>query len=102
MSWDTLVVGNFRIKEGVDEEEKKEILKDAKRTFECEIGWDEEWEEYSFEDVNWLSHVREEKIEEWIEKWKEKLERWNVSLYYLSEADERWSSGDEEEDENGE
>lgn len=87
MSWETLVVGSLAFKSGTPEEIKLQILEELEEVLETTIEYDARWQEWKFEDVNWTSHVSEEKIRKVYNKWRPFFTRFSVSLYYLSEAD---------------
>ena len=88
MSWETLCVGQMKFKEGVSEEEKEEILDEFEEVLEVRPKYDERWEEYSWDDVNWVSHVEGEKIWQVLKKWRHKLEYFSCSNYFLNEPHE--------------
>ena len=88
MSWETLVVGQLKFKENVNEEEKKKIIKEFEDVLECKLTWDEKWNEYTFQDVNWISHVSGEEILKAFKKWRHKLKYFSCSNYYLNEPHE--------------
>lgn len=88
MSWETLVVGNFKLKENIDEKIKENIISELERVLECKIKENDDYDDYEFQDVNWVSHIRGEKIKEVVEKYKDYFVYFEVSIYYLNEADE--------------
>ncbi len=101
MSWETLINGHISFKSGVPESFKYRIIVELEEVFEAELVWDGRWGEYKVEDVNWTSHVEEEKIEEVYRKWKPFFKQFSVSLYYLSEADYDKCAEDEDQDTAG-
>ena len=90
MSWETLVVGHLKFKDNIRDDVKEKILKEAKDVFECEIKWDEEWKEYNFQDVNWVSHVDDEKITAFFKQYEKFFNDYSASLYYLTEPYYNW------------
>jgi len=88
MSWETLVTGTFYFKEKVPEDKKEEVLAQLEDTLETDSRWNSSYKEYSFESLNWNSHVEGRGIKEAVERSKEYLEEFECSLYYLSESDE--------------
>ena len=87
MSWETLVVGNFRFKKG-DRELKKKIIDEIETAIECKVKYDRKWHEYVFQDVNWSSHVKGENIKKVVEKYQNWFVYFNASVFYLGESDE--------------
>jgi len=98
MSWDTLVTGSVAFKSGTPENLKLKIIDELEEVLETTLEWDAKWQEYNFEDLNWTSHVSEEKIGEVYERWKLFFRRFSVSLYYLNEADYDEYAEDEDQD----
>ena len=94
MSWETLVVGHFKLKEDIGEDIEKKIISELEEVLECEIKYDDGYDEYEFEDVNWVSHVRGDKIKEVVEKYKDYFVYFESSVFYLNEADENISLSD--------
>ena len=88
MSWETLVVGNFRFKKGISRELKKKIKNELDLAVECKAKYSKKWKEFEIQDVNWVSHVKGENIVEVIKKYKKHFEYVSISIYYLTEADE--------------
>jgi len=94
MSWKTLVVGNFSFVFNVDGKLKQNTIEDIESVVESKVltekeRWDMYGKNYWIEDVNWSSHVSEDKIREVMNKYKDILDTFDVSLYYLVEPDER-------------
>ena len=84
MSWETLVVGELKLKEGISKEEESKILRDFEEVLECKLGEAaRDGECYSFQDINWSSHVAGEKIAKVVEKYRNKIEYFDCSIYYL-------------------
>jgi len=87
MSWETLVTGHFSFKSGVPDSVKHRIIEELEEVLEAELKWNSKWELYEVHDVNWSSHVDEDRIKEFHRKWKHFFKMFSVSLYYLSDAD---------------
>jgi len=87
MSWSTFVIGYLRLAGDIDEKTKKQILADFEEALETAPEYKEKTGEYKFEDLNWSSHVEGEKIHQVFEKWKDYIDMFALSLYYLDEAD---------------
>lgn len=85
MSWETLVIGSFVFRDEVNEAVKKTIIKKLESVIECHVEYSETLHDYMFEDVNWSSHVSEDKIEEFVENYAEYLKYFSYSLYYLND-----------------
>lgn len=88
MSWETLTVGTVRFKQGIGRELKKRIIKEIEEVVECKIKYSKKWKEYEISDINWVSHVKGENIAEVIKKYRKYLDYAEISIYYLTEADE--------------
>lgn len=84
MSWEALVIGSFIFRDEVNEAAKKTIIKKLESVIECHVEYLETLHAYVCEDVNWSSHVSEDKIEEFVKKYAEYLRYFSYSLYYLS------------------
>jgi len=94
MSWETLVVGDFSFVDNVDSTLKQEAIIDIENAIESKVltakeRWGRDGKDYWIEDVNWTSHVSEDEIREVMGKYKDILDTFTVSLYYLLEPDER-------------
>jgi hypothetical protein len=93
MSGETLIVGSFRLKDSLREEEKRLLIDRIKNSLELpadvnSIGYgafNEKYEggAYYFCHVNWNSYLDEEKIEGLLKQIGDKLENYDVTLYYL-------------------
>lgn len=94
MSWETLVVGNFAFMGEVSEGDKSRVLEELEEVLEAKIEWDEEFEVYKFQDVNWMSHINSEEISVVVKKNKHLLDCFDCSIYDLSEPDEEVSMRD--------
>lgn len=83
------MVGHFKLKEDIGEDIAKKIISELEEVLE-----DDGYDEYEFEDVNWVSHVRGDKIKEVVEKYKDYFVYFESSVFYLNEADENISLSD--------
>jgi len=93
MSWETLTTGFILIKNATDEDinlikSYLELGKNETETIKIEKEGDITM--IDFTSVNWNSHISEEKIDELLEKLKNKMTDCGISLYYLDEADYNW------------
>ena len=88
MGWETLIIGNFEFKNNIEETIKQKIIEDLKCVLECDVDYNEEWNEYHFEFVNWNSHISGENIEKVVKKYKKYLKYFCISIYYLDEPHE--------------
>ena len=95
MSWETLVIGSFTFKEEVDESEQKQVIYELEEVLECTIKWNDKYKIWDFQDINWSSHVQAETIKPVVERYSQSFREFDLSLYYLSEADE-WIRIDED------
>jgi len=101
LSWATLVTGYVAFKKGTPEELKQKILEELKEALEADFEYNETDGEYHVEDLNWHSHVTEEKIEAIYQKWKPFFNVFSISLYYLNEADYDEYMEDDDDDDAG-
>jgi predicted site-specific integrase-resolvase len=114
MSWETLVVGNVVFKPSVPLEERRRIVRKIKEELELPSSdspyrkyeaylerYDDDYEEdsFSFQHVNWMSHVDEDIIENLLEEIKPMLKSYSISLYYLGESDADYYYDEDEEEE---
>ncbi|MCL7395910.1 MAG: hypothetical protein LZ167_00600 [Thaumarchaeota archaeon] len=93
MSWETLVVGSFKLKDSLSKEERRLLIDRIKNSLELPADVDsvrygafnEKYEggAYYFCHVNWNSYLDEEKIESLIREIRDKIENYDVTLYYL-------------------
>jgi hypothetical protein len=93
MSWETLIVGSFRLKDSLSMEERKLLIDRIKNSLELPADVDsagygafnEKYEDgiYYFCHVNWSSNLSEEKIEELLKQIGNEVERYDITLYYL-------------------
>ena len=95
MSWETLVTGSFAFKADIEESRQKEVISELEEVLECEIKWNDKYKIWDFQDINWSSHVQAETITPVVEKHLALFNEFELSLYYLSEADE-WIRIDED------
>lgn len=88
MSIETLAVGRLEFKDGVSEERQKEIRDTVGDLLECELVWDEMWKEWKIEDLNWSSHIYDDRIEElkqYIETCRDAIREFEVDVYILDD-----------------
>ncbi|MCL7384725.1 MAG: hypothetical protein LZ174_10610 [Thaumarchaeota archaeon] len=93
MSGETLIVGSFRLKDSLREEEKRLLIDRIKNALELPAdvnsagygAFNEKYEDkvYYFCHVNCNSYLDEEKIESLIREIRDKIENYDVTLYYL-------------------
>jgi|GEM_PF-1858778 len=93
MSGETLIVGIVRFKDSVSREEREKLLERIKDALELPDNmesivngaFNERYRDgtYYFCHVNWSSNLNEEKIEELLKQIGDKLESYDVTLYYL-------------------
>jgi len=86
MAWETVIVGELKLKEGISMEGESEILKDFENALECKLRKTKK--SYEFRNINWSSHVEGRKIKEVIEKWGKYIDYFDCEIYYLSKPDE--------------
>jgi len=88
MSWSTFVVGYVFFKKEIDETQKQECIDELEEALECKLTWNQDFEGYDFQDINWSSHVEGSAIKVVVDKYSHIITEFNLSLYYLGEADE--------------
>jgi hypothetical protein len=96
MSGETLIVGSFRLKDSLREEERRLLIDRIKNSLELPADVDsagygafnEKYEDrvYYFCHVNWSSNLSEEKIEGLLKQIGSEVERYDITLYYLDEG----------------
>jgi len=87
------VVGSFKLRDSLSMEERKLLIDRIKNVLELPADVDsagygafnEKYENriYYFCHVNWNSYLEEEKIESLIREISDKIENYDVTLYYL-------------------
>jgi len=100
MSWETLVVGNIKLKNATDEDliEIQEYLEFGNECEKIDVKVEDGTTIIDFQSVNWLSHVNEEVIDELLKKLRKKLVQYAITLYYLDgEYAQNWFKDDENE-----
>jgi YHS domain-containing protein len=93
MSGETLIVGIVRFKDSVSREEREKLLERIKDALELPDNmesvvngaFNERYRDgtYYFCHVNWSSNLSEEEIEGLLKQIGDKLENYDVTLYYL-------------------
>jgi hypothetical protein len=96
MSGETLIVGSIRFKDSISKREKKKLLEKIKDALELPDdrksvrngAFNERYEDgaYYFCHVNWSSHIDEEVIQNLIREVSDKIENYDVTLYYLDDG----------------
>jgi len=85
MSWETLVIGRVKFREGSKEEDQYTFLSELQEELEgAKIAYEGFFHEWIFQDVNWASHITAEKIWSIVKKWRHILQLFEFSLYYLT------------------
>jgi len=95
MSTSTLVFGRFKFKEGVPDELKKKVIEELEDVLEAKLAWDERWNEYGVNNVNWTSHITIDDLERIHRKWKFLFAKYDLTMYYLTEPDYTQYDNDE-------
>lgn len=93
MSTESLVTGELEFRENAGPKTQlglaqKEIISSLEAELECEIKWDSKWNEWTFQDVNWSSHIGDDTINNVkaiLESNKDYIKKFELSIYYLSE-----------------
>jgi len=91
MSGETLVVGSLIFKEGTPEKRKLQALDELVAALEVdlsEIRYDILSGKWSFQSLNWQSHVEREGIETFLGSQKNAIKQFNCSLHYLNDPEE--------------
>jgi hypothetical protein len=90
MSWETLISGSIMFKEGTSVSEMSYLVQKIKNELELDnsptYGAYKEIiraYEFYFCHVNWSSHIDEERIEKLLDDIKDKIEAYDITLYYL-------------------
>lgn len=91
MSGETLVVGSLIFREGTLEKVKLQVLDELAAAIEGELSdirYDILSGKWSFQSINWQSHVEREGIETFRESWKGVIKQFNCSLHHLTDPEE--------------
>ena len=88
VSWETLVVGEVEFKENINKKLENKIKKALENVLETKLEWNDDYKNYQFQDVNWLSHVEGKKIKAVVEKFRKYIKYFSCSVFYLNESDE--------------
>jgi len=96
MGWEAVIVGSFRFRESVSEEEMRLLICRIKDALELPIdvgsagygAFNEKIkdETYYFCHVNWSSHLDEERIKGLIREIGDKIEDYDITIYFLDEG----------------
>jgi len=84
MSGETLVVGSVIFRDGTSENIKMHVLESLAEVIEVGVSdlhyniFSGQW---SFQSINWQSHVEKEGIENFLEQWKGDIKRFVCSLH---------------------
>jgi len=99
MSWETLTTGFILIKNATDEDInliKSYLELGGNETETIKIEKEGDITTIDFTSINWNSHISKEKIDELLEKLKNKITDYGISLYYLDEAYYNWVNENDE------
>ena len=91
MSGETLVVGSLIFRDGTPEKNKLQVLDELAATIEVELSdirYDIDSGKWSFQSINWQSHVEREGIETFLESRKGFIKRFVCSLHYLTDPEQ--------------
>lgn len=91
MSGETLVVGSLIFSDGTLEKIKLQVLDELAAAIEVELSdirYDIVSGKWSFQSLNWQSHVDREGIETFLESWKSAIKQLNCSLHHLTDPEE--------------
>jgi len=91
MSDETLVVGSLIFRVGMPEKIKLQVLDELAAAIEVDLSdirYDILSGKWSFQSINWQSHVEREGIETFLEGQKSAIKQFNCSLHYLSDPEE--------------
>ncbi len=91
MSGETFVVGSLIFRGETPEKTKLHVLDELAAAIEVEltdIRYDILSEKWSFQSINWQSHVEREGIETFLGTWKDAIKQFNCSLHYLTDPEE--------------
>lgn len=91
MSGETLVVGSLIFRDGTPEKNKLQVLDELAAAIEVELSdirYDIVTGKWSFQSINWQSHVEREGIETFLESRNSAIKQLNCSLHHLTEPEE--------------
>jgi hypothetical protein len=91
MSGETLTLGSLIFKKGTPELTKLHTLDELAAAIEVdtsEIKYDIVSGKWSFQSLNWQSHVGREGIETFLESWKGSVKKFVCSIHHLNDPDE--------------
>jgi hypothetical protein len=91
MSGETLTVGSLIFKDGVSENIKMHVLESLAEAIEVELSdirYDIVSGKWSFQSINWQSHVERDGIETFLEPWKGHIKQFLCSLHHLDDPEE--------------
>lgn len=92
MSRVCVVLGDFRFRNNVTDEEKNRVIAELERATEVKIEWNRERERYEWvEKINYVYSGESNNIEKTINKNKDLLEYLVFGINYLSKSDEAFS-----------
>lgn len=91
MSGETLVVGSLIFRDGTPEKTKLLVLEELAGAIEVEVSdlmFDIKSHKWSFQSINWQSHVERTGIEEFLNRRKGAIKQLNCSLHHLTDPEE--------------
>ncbi len=91
MSGETLVVGSLIFRDGTPEKTELQVLEELAGVIEVEVSdlrFDVHSGKWSFQSINWQSHVERTGIEEFLNRRKGVIKQFYCSLHYLTNPEE--------------
>ncbi len=91
MSGETLAVGSLIFRDGTPEKAKFQALEELASALEVELSdirYDIVSGKWSFQSINWQSHVEGIGILAFKEQWKGHIKQFLCSLHYLTDTEE--------------
>lgn len=91
MSGETLTVGSLNFKDGTPEKSKLHVLESLAEAIEVEVSdllYNIHSGSWSFQSINWQSHIEKEKIENFLKNWKGYIKRFVCSLHHLTDPEQ--------------
>lgn len=91
MSGETLIVGSLIFREETPEKVKLQVLDELAAAAEVELSdirYDIVSGKWSFQNINWQSHVEREEIETFLGTWKGAIKQLTCSLHHLTDPEE--------------